>query len=280
MCQPQIPRAIGLGTRLFALLAGLLACTLPSPAHAASKQAQERSARKACLAGDYAKGVELLADLFVDTKDPTYIFNQGRCFEQNRRYEDAIGRFQEYLRAAPGMSAEDKALTDKHISDCQNLLAQQTGRTVPPVAATAATASPPPQPAPAEPIPPPAPQVVVTQPPSPALASPGSGLRTAGVVTASVGAAAAVAGGLLNLKANSIADSMGTTIGNYEARNSDRKTYETAAWIGYGVGAACLVTGAILYGIGRQTGADSTTSVALLPAIGPGQAGALLTGGF
>jgi hypothetical protein len=74
-----------------------------APAIAASRgaeqyAAQERAARKACLKGDYGKGVDILADLFVDTKDPTYIFNQGRCFEQNRRYEDAIGRFEEYLR--------------------------------------------------------------------------------------------------------------------------------------------------------------------------------------
>jgi hypothetical protein len=96
----------------------------------------------------------------------------------------------------------------------------------------------------------------------------------------SVGVAAAAAGVLLNLKANTISHDMATTIGNYEARNTDRKNYETMAWVGYGVGAACVVTGAILYGIGRKTGRDSSTSVALLPSIGPGQAGALLTGGF
>ena len=38
------------------------------PAIAASRQAQERAARKACLNGDYAKGVDILSDLFVDTK--------------------------------------------------------------------------------------------------------------------------------------------------------------------------------------------------------------------
>ena len=46
----------------------------------------------ACLSGDYTKGVAILSELFVDTKDPTYLFNQGRCFEQNRRYDDAIAR--------------------------------------------------------------------------------------------------------------------------------------------------------------------------------------------
>jgi hypothetical protein len=66
-----------------------------TPATAASRQAQERAARKACLSGDFAKGVDILSELFVETKNTTWIFNQGRCFQQNRRYEDAIARFHE-----------------------------------------------------------------------------------------------------------------------------------------------------------------------------------------
>jgi hypothetical protein len=42
-----------------------------SLAFAAEKEAAERAARKACMAGDYATGVGLLADLFVDTKNST-----------------------------------------------------------------------------------------------------------------------------------------------------------------------------------------------------------------
>lgn len=61
----------------------------------ADRQALEREARRACLSGEYVKGVALLSDLFVDSKDPNYIFNQGRCFEQNLRFEEAIGRFGE-----------------------------------------------------------------------------------------------------------------------------------------------------------------------------------------
>ncbi len=142
---------------------------------------------------------------------------------------------------------------------------------------------PPPTPA-APPVPPSTPQSstsIAAQPgPQPASGYSGSGLRVAGIVTASVGVAALATGIILNLKVNSVSNDMGTTIGNYEARNSDRKTYETMAWIGYGVGAACLVTGAILYGLGLRAGGSSSTSVALLPAVGPGQASALLTGGF
>jgi hypothetical protein len=67
---------------------------LASPAAGAEDQkVKERAARKACLSGNFAQGVEILSDLFIDTRDPTYIFNQGRCFEQNNRYDEALGRF-------------------------------------------------------------------------------------------------------------------------------------------------------------------------------------------
>jgi opacity protein-like surface antigen len=90
----------------------------------AGKEDQERMAKKACLTGDITKGVEILTDLFIDTNDPTYIYNQGRCFEQNRRYEDAIARFREYLIKAKNANAEERADTEKHIADCQSYLSK------------------------------------------------------------------------------------------------------------------------------------------------------------
>jgi hypothetical protein len=66
---------------VFAVALGLV-----PTASAANRSAKEKAAKKACLAGDAAKGVEILAGLYVDTNDPTCIFNQGRCFEQTHRY--------------------------------------------------------------------------------------------------------------------------------------------------------------------------------------------------
>jgi hypothetical protein len=78
------------------------------PALGANREAKEKAARTACLAGDYAKGVTLLSELFVETKNPNWIFNSGRCFEQNARFQEAISRFQEYKRISdleePGAS--------------------------------------------------------------------------------------------------------------------------------------------------------------------------------
>ena len=78
-----------------------LPCLLASQAaQAQDRQSQEREAKRACIAGDYTKGVAILSELYADTNDPTYIFNGGRCFQQNGRYEEAILRFREYLRKA------------------------------------------------------------------------------------------------------------------------------------------------------------------------------------
>ena len=257
-------------------------------AYAASRQAQERTARKACLSGDYTKGVSILSELFVDTHDPTYIFNQGRCFEQNRRYEDAIARFQEYLRAGTNLGTSDRASAEKHISDCQDLLAKQTGQTGLPAATQAPAApvqAPIPQqssaaPPPASGTPMPVPVVLQQMQPQPASAS-GSGLRTAGIVTASIGGAAVIAGVIFNLKVNSMASDMQNTPGGYsDGKESDRKTYETLGWISYGVGAACVATGAALYVLGLKSGPRGSTSVALVPAFSPSQVGAILEGAF
>jgi tetratricopeptide (TPR) repeat protein len=98
----------------------------------ADVEAKERAARTNCLSGDYAKGAAILSELFVATKDPAFIYNQGRCFEQNSRYEDAIARFQEYLRVGRRLSRAEKADAEKHIVGCQTLLAERadsgTGR--------------------------------------------------------------------------------------------------------------------------------------------------------
>jgi len=87
------------------------------------------------------------------------------------------------------------------------------------------------------------------------------------------------------LKANSLADEMENNIGDYSTgKANDQKTYKTLSWVGYGVGAACVATGAVLIGLGisarGNTGAGTSTQVALVPAFGPGQMGAVLQGGF
>lgn len=96
--------------------------TQPASAAGSSKAgraAQERAARKACLLGDFEKGTETLADLYLDTKDPTHIYNQGRCYEQNGQNAQAILRFREYLRKATNLRASDVEAIETKIRDLQ-----------------------------------------------------------------------------------------------------------------------------------------------------------------
>ncbi len=245
-----------------------------------SREARERAARKACLTADTAKGVELLADLFIDTGDFTYIFNQGRCFEQNRRYGDAIGRFREYLVKAAKLSDEDKADAEKHIEVCQSYLGQSE---VAPVATPAPT-TPVPQPnaklEPAFAAVPQAPVVSVVQAQPVSISSEGSGLRIAGVVSASVGAAAVLTGALLSLKVNSMTSDLEKPYNYSRDTDSTRKEYKTLVWVGYGAGAACVAGGALLYYLGWRKAHRSQASLAMVPVVSPGATGALLAGAF
>jgi hypothetical protein len=245
----------------------------------ANRQAREGDARAACLDGNYTEGVAILSKLFVETKDPTYIFNQGRCFEQNRRYEDAIARFQEYLRAGRRtLNENDKAEATQHISDCKEMLAQARGTAPPPVASQPPPAAQPPV-APTPPSPPAPGPMVVKPVQTPAPSSDGAGLRIGGIVAAAVGVAAAGAGLAFNLKANSMVTDMYKSQDGY-TQESDRKTYETMAWVGYGIGAACVVTGAVLYGLGLKAKSSHSDEVALIPMVGPDHAGAAVSGAF
>jgi hypothetical protein len=264
---------------LFLVIASL---ATSQAAFAASQQAKERAAKKACLVGDTAKGVEILAELYLNTNDIAYLFNQGRCLEQNRRYEDAIGRFREYLvKGGDQLTTKDTALARKHIETCESYLSQNNSRA--PVA-----------PAPVAPAPV-APPVVVTQPESPAAAPAmimvvqrpqpsngraGSGLRIAGISVAAVGLAASISAVILNVKAYKMAKDLEKPDNFNRDTDNTRKQYKTLAWIGYGAGAACLVGGTVLYLLGQHAGRDSNRPVTLVASFGPNLAGASLQGAF
>jgi hypothetical protein len=248
-------------------------------AHAGDREVQERAAKKACLTGDASKGTEILADLYIDTSEPVYIFNQGRCFEQNSRYVEAIGRFREYLRKATNASEAEKIDVQKHIADCEVLLARTgAGAGSAPAAdpLPAAAVAPQPQPPPpvvttqSEPV------VSIQQAPDTEPSMAGSGLRTVGVVTGAVGGAALIAAVALNLKANGMIDDLRSHYN--KDTDSSSKTYKTLSEVGYGVGAAFVAGGVVLYYLGWTAG--DRTKVALLPSFASGTAGAILEGAF
>src|SRR4051812_26823182 len=93
-------------TALSRALGAVLVATLVVPAslaHAApprTREQREADARKACAAGHVEEGIEILADLYAGYSHPNYIYNQGRCYQENGKGEQAVARFREYLRVA------------------------------------------------------------------------------------------------------------------------------------------------------------------------------------
>jgi tetratricopeptide (TPR) repeat protein len=241
-----------------------------------STSAKEKAAKKACALGDYQKGAEILADLFVETNDPTYIYNQARCYQQNGIWEQALLRFREHLRKAKNLSDSDRAETERQISDCEASLRQST-----PVGASPAPTSPQVAHAEAQPAVPTAeiahPAVPAAPTPQPPDGGKAKRLRTAGIVCAAVGLAAVATGVGLALKTQSISSDEQQHVATVDKENQ-RKSLETWGWVSYGFGAAAIATGAVLYIVGWPS--NQTSSVALLPALSPEGASMMLKGSF
>jgi hypothetical protein len=251
-----------------------------NPVHAAGAkdQARDKAAKKACLTGDFHKGAEILADLYLETNDPTYLFNHARCLELNHRCADANDRFIEYMRKSPHLSQDEKLDVEKHIADCKG---QISGETVP-QHAPAALIAPTPAPMVQAPAVQPTVDLAASASPSP-VASGGSGLRTAGIVTGAAGVVALGVGVFCNLKVNSLSDELNTLRQNggwNQSKESSRNSYVTLGWIGYGVGAAALVTGTTLYILGASKKTESTATVAIGPVLLPGVAALSLQGTY
>jgi hypothetical protein len=147
-------------TRHSIVVAALLVTIAGQGASAADKTEldakKEKKARLECAAGNFREGVRLLAELWLDTKDPTHIYNQARCYEQSAQNAAAAARFIEYLRKAGPLQADDVKAIEKRIEELERKpgsTAQPTVIVMPAPAAAApataplATAAPAPQPA-------------------------------------------------------------------------------------------------------------------------------------
>jgi hypothetical protein len=243
--------------------------------HGSNRQTMEKAAKKACILGDFRKGADLLAELFVETNDPNYIFNQGRCFEQSHQWEDAADRFLEFLRKMPNLAEDERKNVEKHIAECQSHLPNQAAPSAPSPQAPPPAAPPPP---PTSPIP----ETNDSTPtPGPAPVTDehaGAGLRISGIVLGAVGVVGLATGIYCNIRHESLVKDVNAGT----ASRSSLDTYRTASWVGYGVGAAAVVTGVTLYILGAQAAKTGSkpSSVALLPVFRPGESTLLLSGAF
>jgi hypothetical protein len=264
--------AVRLSSTLAVILAlGAFAGRAEAAKKSTGRDALEKSARKACMMGDYQKGTEILSDLFIETKDITYVYNQARCLEQNHRWEEALDRFLEYQRKTPGVDEKEKNEVEQHIVECKSHLQEQAAVAPPPVVPV----SPSPMAQPAAPV-----VVQVAAPASAPERTGGMGLRVSGIAVGVVGLGAIATGVLLAAKTRTLTDELNKTYNRDKAAKRD--SYETWGWVSYGVGAAALVTGTTLCILGWRAGKSEppASAVSILPILSPGMGGVLLRGAY
>jgi hypothetical protein len=244
--------------------------------------AKKRAAKTACLSGDYAKGVALLAEIYVDTNNPIYLFNQGRCFQQNGRYEEAVLRFREYQRKNADAGGSHDTEAEKQIADCLSLLEIQKNREAEERAAAASNASPPPpmpppagvgvQPPVGVPIPPPARPRDSSMPMQKKLGYAAMGLGVAGGVTSLI---TYLIGRSALDKAGKLGCSDTLCVGPAKDEYNRAQTAVTISNVA-GISGAVLLAG----GLVLVLTAPSAGEVAIVPVVGPGLAQLALTGSF
>ncbi len=245
-----------------ALLTGLALCATARAADPGAEDKRPNAALAACASGDVTKGIAILGELYAETRNPSYVFNQGRCYQKNNKLEQARGSFTEYLRIGTNEPPEDLQRAQAFVKEIDATLEQQRAS----------------QPAP-----------VVTAPAAPPSDSKGM-LRVSSVVLAAVGVVAVGFGVVMSFKVKSTNDELDqifagqkyvTDVGRIEQLQSDGSSYQTLQWVGYGVGAAAVagaVTTFILGGYKFPWSAESTHQAGLdvTPSVSPSGGGAVL----
>jgi hypothetical protein len=220
------------------------------------------NAKTACAAGDVQQAVRLLAELYTATNDPIWIFNQARCYHQNNQLQSAHARFKEFLRKSSNGPAEDVKDARNYINEIEADLRKNDAKPEGPTGGTASS---------------------VTKTPAEGSpdASQGRGLRYAGIGCGILGGAALVSGVIFTVLVNKAnqdmqnqkkSDSVPVSTLNADLTNAPR--YETLQWVSYGVGAAALLTGTVLYYLGASEAPPATTTTTVAPLVLRSGAGA------
>lgn len=197
---------------------------------ASCQDAREVRAKTACAAGRVDEGVELLAALFAETGDVNYVYNQGRCYQQNGVTDKAINRFKEYLRRATSLAAADRQEVELFITELEKTERRQAAEAAEASAAREHTAG------------------------------DSSRLRKIGLGLSAVGALAVATGVVLSFKVRNWEHEVEQRVDQREMVDNqelsgwmrDGGRLETFQWVAYGVGAAALAGGATCFLVGHR----------------------------
>ncbi len=247
------------------ILVPLLALAVPAAAWAqAPVDRRALDAKKACIAGRVDLGVEILAELYAETNEPNYLYNQARCYQQNDRLPQALSRFREYLRKAPTLAVAERTQVDGYIKEIEGQIEAARGSHPAPTVTQVQQ----PVANPAVPVEPTAgrnaAKPVVADADLSAVATPGKTaggpdtnrrLRIAGIAAGAVGALALTGGIIMGLRVSALEKQVNEDSVNHtfdETKYASGRSAETFQWVGLGIGITALAGGAILYGLGYE----------------------------
>jgi hypothetical protein len=261
-------------------LAALVFLVLAGGAKAGAAAADEedprpRAALAACARGEVKQGIDVLAELYVQTRNPSFVFNQGRCYQQNGQLELARARFAEYLRVGNNEPIDDIRRAEAFIKEIDDQLARQ--KLPGPAAAAPAGTSPP--------------DTALLTASASAAPSEGRGgyLRASGIALTVLGVAAIGTGVYLSFKVQALEDDverrfamMGvvTDPAALQRELTDGGRYETWQWISYGLGVAALAGAATTFALGGWPvggrSASEPPAVVVTPVASAGSIGGLM----
>ena len=234
------------------------------PAAAGDRETVLREKANALMASSNWKEAQpLWAELYGLAGDPIDLWNAAVCqyhLAQSHQAtpDQALALLQQY-RDSPNVPDEKKAKAQRYIDEMTVLKQQQTAVAAAPVPAPVATTS--------APVPLPG--------PAPLPETDGSTLRMAAWTTGGVGVAALMAGIYFSVRTHSLNNKVTSEMTFDPSDDSAGHQAETLQFVMYGVGAAAVATAGVLYYYGSRH--HEPPSLALVPAVGPRQSGAVLT---
>jgi serine/threonine-protein kinase len=241
----------------------------------AAEDPREVEGRTLFARGDFDRSLDVFSKLFAETGEPVYLRNIGRCYQMLSKPDRAITAFREYLRRGKSLSSEERTEVEGFIREMEALKAKQAPPQAPAPASTSATGPGPavsmtPSPAP------PVASVEVTTPAVDPAAQRRRWLRIGGIGAGAAGVVGLGTALYFGLRARSL-DEKVTNAGKFQLPD-DRagRSAVTAQYLFYGVGAAALLGGAVLYYFGM----DRTERVAIVPSLTPNGAGAVVRVGL
>lgn len=228
-------------------------------------------------AGDYGEALQLFLEAQSLYPSPVFHYNVGLCQEALGNLEQAVISYEAYLRSyvsAFDEQPEDQVNTENKIERINEQIEVEKAE-----AAEAAKQ--------------PEPQIIIQQAPEPEPdRKPGQGLIITGGVLTGVGLGVAVAGGaIFGMRASNISGQLDDvyTSGNPErvtldqarALDSDGRAAQLNQVLMISIGGAVALTGVALLAVGlikknKAAGARAT----VVPSLGPGHAGLLISGSF